>query len=585
MPSISFIDRDKVVMKLIKYRCKLADKQAVKDQKNEFISRDFFKKTGNRVKDKDYLYEMFPPRKRWCRLGKVRVNLDTAARNERKLKYTYLKAKKRACKESWYLNLCAKADNIVRYAYKNRKGIAPPKVTVIEKKRNEDKHIIECRPVCLFTNLETKITLSLLNKYLTNLFDPYFHKCSYAFRKPKQDMHILQHLNAVEVIKKYREVHSEIALYVAECDMQKFYDTISHKVIKDRFLNLLHQAKKDKRISNYDAMMVKRWFFYYVDCFDFVTNVWVNNQKQANHPFWKNIKNKDGYRCRIEWVDKHLLNRKLTRKIKGRVGVPQGGALSGLIANIVMHFVDTEVLKAIENKDMLYCRFCDDMILIGVNQEEVSSTFQVYNKVIKKSQLVAHPNKGIELIHMKDFWKGKTRGPYKWMKGEFDSYPWITFVGFDINWCGNLRIRKSSFIRQMNKQTKVANELLLPYKKGKSARYCARTIFASLKSRLIATSVGRVNLWNYAENENLHSWMSAFSILDKNPWSMKQMRELDRHRQQVLARAQRTLSEVSCTKRKKEMNVRENQRELFSYTGCPFSYYGQCFDYKKKEKV
>lgn len=186
MPSISFIDRDKVVMKLIKYRCKLADKQAVKDQKNEFISRDFFKKTGNRVKDKDYLYELFPPRKRWCRLGKVRVNLDTAARNERKLKYTYLKAKKRACKESWYLNLCAKADNIVRYAYKNRKGIAPPKVTVIEKKRNEDKHIIECRPVCLFTNLETKITLSLLNKYLTNLFDPYFHKCSYAFRKPKQ---------------------------------------------------------------------------------------------------------------------------------------------------------------------------------------------------------------------------------------------------------------------------------------------------------------------------------------------------------------------------------------------------------------
>lgn len=96
--------------------------------------------------------------------------------------------------------------------------------------------------------------------------------------------------------------------------------------------------------------------------------------------------------------------------------------------------------------------------------------------------------------------------------------------------------------------------------------------------------VGRVILLNYRENENLHSWMSAFSILDKNPWSMKQMRELDRHRQQVLARARRTLSEVSCTKRKKEMNVRENQRELFSYTGCPFSYYGQCFDYKKSKR-
>lgn len=44
MPSTSFIDRDKVVMKLIKYRCKLAKKQADKDQKNEFISRESLKK-------------------------------------------------------------------------------------------------------------------------------------------------------------------------------------------------------------------------------------------------------------------------------------------------------------------------------------------------------------------------------------------------------------------------------------------------------------------------------------------------------------------------------------------------------------
>lgn len=582
MPSTSFIDRDRVVMKLIKYRCKLADKQAVKDQQNEFISRESLNKHGNRVKDKDGLYELFPPRKQWCGIGKNREKLDTAARNERKLKNTYFKAKKNHSQESWYLKLCAKADSIVRYAHRKRKCIASPKVTVIEKKRNEEKHIIECRPVCLFSNLETKVTLSLLNKYLTELFDPYFHDCSYAFRKPKPNMHILQHLNAVEVIKKYREEHSEIALYVAECDMQKFYDTISHKVIKRRFLNLLHQAKKDKRINNYDAITVKKWFFYYVDCFDFISNVLVNNQKQTNHPFWKNIKNKDGYRCRIEWVDKHLLNRKLAKKISGRVGVPQGGALSGLIANIVMHFVDDDVLKAIGNKDMLYCRFCDDMILIGVNREEVSSTFHVYNEAIKKSQLVAHPNKAIELNHMKDFWKGKTRGPYKWMRGEYESYPWITFVGFDVNWCGNLRIRKSSFIRQINKQTKVANELLLPYKNGKGARYCAGTILTSLKSRLIATSVGRVNLWNYIGNENIHSWMSAFSILDKNPWSIKQMKELDKHRQQVLARAKITLKDISCTNRKKEMNYRENQSECFSYTGCPFSYYGQCFDYKQK---
>ena len=37
--SSSFVSRDLVVMKLIKERCKLADAQSVRDQKDEFINR------------------------------------------------------------------------------------------------------------------------------------------------------------------------------------------------------------------------------------------------------------------------------------------------------------------------------------------------------------------------------------------------------------------------------------------------------------------------------------------------------------------------------------------------------------------
>lgn len=579
MPSNSFIDRDLVVFKLIKYRCKLAEKRADKDQKNEFISRQSLNGCGT-IKD-DNLDGLFPPRKQWCGIGKGREKIDTVARNEKRLKYTYLKAKKVQSKDEWYVKLCARADEIVRYAYRKRKKIDPPTVTAIEKKRIEERRVIECRPVCSFP-MDLKIILSLLNKYLTELFDPYFLECSYAFRKPTPKKHILQHLNAVEAIRDYRRMHPDIALYVAECDMQKFYDTISHEIIKKRFNQLLNRAKSEKRISRYFAGIVKRWFFYYVDCFDFINNVLINNKKQTDDSFWKNIKGREKYRCKIEWVDRHLLDRKQAKRIKGRVGVPQGGALSGLIANIVMHFVDGKVLESIGKKDMLYCRFCDDMILIGPDENNVINTFTIYNTAIRISKLVAHPNKPIDLTQMKDFWKGKTRGPYKWMRGEYDAYPWITFVGFDINWCGNLRIRKSSFLKQMDKQTKVANELLFPYERGKEARYCAGTILTSLKNRLIATSVGRVSLWNYKDNENIHSWMSAFSLLDKNKWSVSQMQELDRHRQQVLARAKQFLETIQCTNKKKAMSFRENHSECFSYIGCPFSYYGQCFDYKDK---
>lgn len=578
MPS-SFIDRDKVVMKLIKERCKFADRQTDKDQKNEFISRwDLPKRPQKKSEFETSIYSLFPPRKKWCHLGKKRIKLDSISRNELKLKYTYLTSKKKNCTENWYLRLCEKADGIVKMALNNKGMIKPPHVSVIEKKRKKKENYIVCRPVCSF-ELDVKIIFSLLNKYLTEMFDSYFKGCSYAFRMPQKGQYNLQHLNAIKAVRDYRLSHLNSTLYVAECDMQKFYDTINHNVIKTRFCLMLHRAIKDGAISTCEAKLVKRWFFIYIDCFNFIDYVFVHNKKKTSHPFWHNIKNRESYTCEIKWVDKGVLSYKYARKKKGYVGVPQGGALSGLIANIVMHYVDKKVLKSIANNDVLYCRFCDDMILIGENKEKVTHVFEDYQKAIVSAKLIAHPNSEMKFKKMEEFWKGKTKTPYEWNECGKNVFPWISFVGYDINWKGNLRIRLSSFKKQIAKQNMVANELLAPYKNGKKSRYCAASVKASLISRLVGMSVGRVNLWNYKDNINSHSWMSAFSILDKNPWSIKQLKELDKHRQVVIARAKHDINNIDSTNKKNDNHIDSN-RDLFTYTGCPFSYYGQCFKYK-----
>lgn len=504
------------------------------------------------------------------------------------LEKTYLKAKKQNSTENWYKKLCDYADGVVRMVDNTVGDIKPPHVSVIEKKVKKDKSLIECRPICSF-DIKIKIIFSLLNKFLTKLFDDYFYDCSYAFRLPNNKGYRLQHLNAVSSVRDYRMAHLGKSLYVAECDMQKFYDTINHRVIKTRFALLLHRALKDGKITTADAKLVRQWFFRYVDCFNFLEHIYRNNKKPHTDNFWHGIKNPNGYDCKIKWIAKNdygagysvFLRR--ARKRKGYVGVPQGGALSGIIANIVMHHVDKAVYEEIGDKDILYCRFCDDMILIGVDYSVVEKVFKTYNHAIKKSQLIPHPNKKIDVKHMSDFWDGKTRGPYEWNEKGDNVYPWITFVGFDINWKGNLRIRKASFKRQIAKQNKIANELIVPYERDKTPRYCAGTIKASLVSRLIGMSVGRISLWNYMDNMNVHSWMSAFSILDENPWSAKQLKALDRHREVVIARAAQKLSSIKSTNKKKEGNPRENQRERFVYHGCPFSYYGQCLRYKSKK--
>lgn len=587
MPS-SFITRDLVVLKLIKERCKLADAQSNRGQKDEFINRWELKSKHKPSCLEKLIRSLFPPRKLWCGIGKERRNLDTGSRNQLRLKNTYLKAKKSGSTAIWYKKLCDYADVIVRMVENTEGEISPPHISVIEKKVKKEECLIECRPICSF-DIKVKIIFSLLNKYLTKLFDSYFYDCSYAFRLPDGKGYSLQHLNAVAQVRDYRLSHLGQSLYVAECDMQKFYDTISHRVIKTRFSLLLHRALKEGKLTTMDAKLVRKWFFRYVDCFNFMEHIYRNNKKPHTDSFWHSIKNPNGYDCKIKWIDKedygngYSVFLRQARKRKGYVGIPQGGALSGVIANIVMHHVDKAVYEEIGDEDVLYCRFCDDMILIGTDYTVVKKIFKTYNRAIKKGQLIPHLNKKIDVKHMSEFWNGKTRGPYEWNEKGTNVYPWITFVGFDINWNGNLRIRKASFKRQIAKQNKIANELLAPYDRDKTPRYCAGTIKASLVSRLIGMSVGRISLWNYMDNMNVHSWMSAFSILDENPWSAKQLKALDRHRQVVIARAAQKLSSIKCTNKKKEGNPRENQRERFMYHGCPFSYYGQCFKYKSRK--
>lgn len=134
MPSI-FINRDKVVFLLIKERCKLADKQSRIDQKNEFITRRGIPNKGNSFISNS-IYNIFPPRAKWCSIGnpEQRIKLNSIERNELRLKYTYLKAKKRKCKDEWYIKLCNYADYIVKISDNMSGIINPPTVTVIEKK-------------------------------------------------------------------------------------------------------------------------------------------------------------------------------------------------------------------------------------------------------------------------------------------------------------------------------------------------------------------------------------------------------------------------------------------------------------------
>ncbi|MBK8362805.1 MAG: hypothetical protein IPL24_03750 [Bacteroidetes bacterium] len=51
------------------------------------------------------------------------------------------------------------------------------------------------------------------------------------------------------------------------------------------------------------------------------------------------------------------------------MGIPQGGALSGLIANLVLDFADRK-MQSLNDSKLLYVRFCDDMIIIHPSKKK-----------------------------------------------------------------------------------------------------------------------------------------------------------------------------------------------------------------------
>lgn len=583
--ALSFLDQyftfEAVLKILIRLRCKEAEKI-----QQHLVVDCIAVSNGRRMErpeSKRELYDMFPPRRQWVHLGMAaRKDLTQAEKWQKSLWLTVMRERQREGRHSdWYTMLEERIAHILIAARTGKHIFDHPNVTVIEKKRNEQKKEIECRPICLFKTIDERIIASLYNKALTALFDPLFYEHSYAFRIFKEGDESMSHLNAVRKIKEFRAAHCGI-LWVAECDMKKFYDTIDHDVIKQRFMQLLLKQKQAGIISCEEFHILRRTMFSYIDCFSFHKHVFSFNRKPA-HPIWKHIENANGYKKVIKWIEEDIKEKRNGKwpyrtKLHDRyqLGVPQGGALSGLIANVIMHFTDMRLKKYWQNdNDFLYVRFCDDMIMMSSDKGKIDEATKCYTESIEKSHLYMHPDVPFTDRHMSKFWDGKTRLSYQWGEPAENVFPWITFVGYDYNWEGHTRIRKASVKKEIKKQyeKRIEIEHLLGAKGDRQPQWARQYIRNSVHKRMIGMSVGRVQMWNYTNFGNDYSWAKAFTQLTDNPWARGQLKGLDRHRNLMMKRLWKFLLPLDYSARKPS-DRKANNKALW-YFGKPFSYYGQ----------
>ena len=386
------------------------------------------------------------------------------------------------------------------------------------------------RPLTIYNSLEIKALISLASTYLTTAVDDYLHEEILSYRPlryyhGKENYHTGGY-DAIAGLRRFIEDHPGQKIYVAECDIQKFYDAINHEVVLDSFRKIAEQAS----IPAYPE--VERILKLYLDSYSFHLNIMALNDSQE---YWKEYerqhKGKIKGKCLFKWVsdDDFLRCYKDPAKLKfykDKIGVPQGGALSCIISNVVLNEVDRRSVLVKEDPDRFFVRFGDDILLAHTDLQECTRLIDAYTRELERHLLPSHPFKPMDECKngektTKEFWKRKSKAPFLWGPGEGNAFEWIGFVGYEVRYTGESRLRLSTLDKQFGSINKRYHSCILKDKPNNTRGYLSSNI------RKVA---------------GMNTSLSKFEQLDMNPYSIQQVKSLDRYRLTKIERLDAMLS-------------------------------------------
>lgn len=541
-------------------------------------STSFFSKAS--YKGEELLSNMMPPRRTWSEAGCKRRESklkNSQSRIKFALRMTYSKALKQEVKPNWLLNfesfcdqIRAKVDNISNI------GFNPPNVFAIEKKKLNGK--VEYRPIVQYELID-RIIIGLSARYFVNILDSEFYENSFAFRKVTTTP--ITHNTAFQKIIDFANANKDNKIYVAECDIRKFYDCINHGIVKSRLELLIERLKKKGISFSNDATSV---LIKYLQSFSFYNNIlsvstpeWFEERKCHRTGFfgWELTKLEENFAYGFNTTDFFP------------VGVPQGGALSCVISNIVLDDVDRKVTLNSDGQlidpELLYLRYCDDMIILHTNLKKCIEALERYKNAIKQSMLLIHETEKLffSTKYSKNFWEGKSKPIYEWgesTKAHHNRVPWLSFVGYQLRYDFKVRARNQSVIKH-NKKLKSEYHRIIKVISDKKGHECKAehmrvkkgSILGMFKRRMISLSVGHPTLYNlYAKNYEL-CWANGFKLLsNRNKIAALQLRRFDRKRGELTYK----LNKKIPNPKKKNLGSPDEKKFNKIYLGRPFSYYG-----------
>ncbi len=511
------------------------------------------------------IFSFFPPRNKWIRLKKREREIrgtNTVETNAIQLERTIWREIKK-CKRigiaqpSWLNKILDFTKKIREDVFDESKyfEISTPTTIPVIKDIQEKTY----RPLSVF-KLHDLIITGQIARYLSNCFDPLFSDSSYAFRTGIQKDKVFNHHKAIEDIITFKSKIGK-PLFVSECDIKKFYDCVNHTKILEEFEAMTKEAKA---ILNIEINKRAIYFFNsYLTAFSFNEDI-----KKKEKELLKKVGVLNGT---IPWVKESELLEVNSNPITDRIGVPQGGAISCLIANILLTHVD-RIINKNSDENTFYVRFCDDMVLMHTEKEKCESLLEIYQAALKDVKLISH--KPLNFAEYgKEFWDEnlKSKLPYKWEQYDKQkpetkiNVPWVSFVGYQIKYDGLVRVRKKSIKKELKKQVAETDKIINAVKK--TPRINKLAIKFRLQQRLISMSVSR---FRFGSSNISMCWCAGFKVLKNNRNVTNQIRRLDRNREKQISRLELYLKGINTPLSKAKRKI------------TPLKYYGHKYSYNKQ---
>lgn len=414
------------------------------------------------------------------------------------------------------------------------------------------------RCLASFDIVPERVLLSQAALYLRDVFDPLLSADCFSFRRDGA----FSYRSALDDLIRYRMAHSGKRLYVAECDIQSFFDVIDQRIVLEAYDRCVGRLSESERPPE----QLRNILVGYLSAFTSRGNLAASTDPKIIE-----------YRHLVKPLEETDVYDFYPGEARNglRLGIPQGGALSPLIANLVLDAAD-QAVRDVDDPELLYIRFCDDIIIVHPDKDKCRAALERYMGALKALRLPAHPVRE-DVVFGRDYYEEKSKGPFPWCEidaGTNKGIPWVAFLGVHIHYDGQVRVRKDS----LDRHGKKLRGELKRYKEavGKNgvnlkdtSTAAKESLLRSFEARIVAMGTGYSTM--RLTDIGKQCWMAAFPFLTADGPARGQMRHLDCVRGHQVAAL------------RKQLGLAPGRRETGpkGFYGRPYSYFGALMDVER----